>query len=123
MENQFSILNEIAKNIPSIITGLTAVLTAFFAGLFTWLISKNQIKIRIKELDINNEFNARKLIYEEYAKSIEMHIQSVERINQSLSQLYSIFVLEGYEKVKNEMKIFCDSSIKIIAHLDNPIQN
>ena len=120
--NDNSFLNEVGKNLPAIITALTAIISAFVGGLFTWLITRKQIKSKEYEIKSNVELRARELIYNSYQKKLKRLLQIIESNTGSRYSIYATFVLEGFEKNIDTVKKYCDATKKLIKDVLNPYE-
>jgi hypothetical protein len=120
--NDNSFLNEVGKNLPVIITAITAILSAFIGGLFTWLISRNQIRTKEYEIKNNVELRARELIYNSYQHKLHKLIQIIESNTKTRGELYATFLVGGFEENLDMVKKYCEGVKKIVKEVLNPYE-
>ena len=115
-------LNKLGENLPVIITALTAIISAFIGGLFTWLIGRNQIKAKEFEINKNVELKARELIYNSYQKKLHKLTQIIESNSKARGELYATFIVGGFKENLEMVEKYCDAVKKVIKEVLNPYE-
>jgi hypothetical protein len=116
MESEITLLSIIKDNFSAI----TAILGALVSGVFTWVIAKYQFKIKKYELESNVEFEARKLLFNSFKANFEKYTHSSEEMAKSFGEIYSSFVLQGFNENLSEVKKMCETFKKIIKTFSSP---
>lgn len=102
MGQENSIYEQLLNNMPAIITGVTAIVSALVAFLGSYLVGRNQIKMKIKEIQGQSELKARELIYNNYQSKVQRLISYSDHVNKALSEWYAWISEVDEEKQKNE---------------------
>lgn len=95
------LIEALINNIPAIITAITAILSSFLTFIATYLIIKNQYKIKITEIKGQSELKAREHLFNSYQ-------ERMQKVNEGFSEISaSVFKTLGQvesfdENLKND---------------------